>query len=111
MHLFIGDAALEVVELGQVYLTTTGCCYWILALLFIYRNTLQGLGKSFVPTFAGIMELVMRAGVALGLVSSLGFWGATLASPAAWIGSCVPLTIAFYYTVRKMKKQGKLAEN
>ena len=111
MHLFIGDAAPEVVELGQVYLTTTGCCYCILALLFIYRNTLQGLGKSFVPTFAGIMELVMRAGVALGLVSSLGFWGATLASPAAWIGSCVPLTIAFYYTVRKMKKQGQLAEN
>ncbi len=111
MHLFVGDATPEVVELGQVYLTTTGCCYWVLALLFIYRNTLQGLGKSFVPTFAGIMELVMRAIVALGFVSSLGFWGATLASPAAWVGSCVPLTIAFYYTVRKMRQAAEVAAN
>ena len=111
MHLFVGDGTPEVVELGQVYLTTTGCCYWVLALLFIYRNTLQGLGKSFVPTFAGIMELVMRAIVALGFVGSLGFWGATLASPAAWVGSCVPLTIAFYYTVRKMRQAAEDATN
>ena len=111
MHLFVGDSTPEVVELGQVYLTTTGCCYWVLALLFIYRNTLQGLGKSFVPTFAGIMELVMRAIVALGFVGSLGFWGATLASPAAWVGSCVPLTIAFYYTVRKMRQAAEDATN
>ena len=111
MHLFIGDGTPEVVELGQVYLTTTGCCYWVLALLFIYRNTLQGLGKSFVPTFAGIMELVMRAIVAWGFVGSLGFWGATLASPAAWVGSSVPLIIAFYYTVRKMKRAAEDAAN
>lgn len=107
MTLFVGEAEPRVIEYGQVYLTTTGVCYWILALLFIYRNTLQGLGKSFVPTFAGIMELVMRAAVAIGLVDILGFWGATMASPAAWIGSCVPLAVAYYYTLRKMKRDAR----
>lgn len=107
MQLFVGDAEPQVIEYGQIYLTTTGCAYWILALLFIYRNTLQALGKSFVPTFAGVMELVMRAFVAIGLVDSLGFWGATLASPAAWLGSCVPLSIAYYYTLRKMKQDAR----
>lgn len=107
MYLFVGPGETQVIEYGQTYLTTTGCCYWVLSLLFIYRNTLQGLGKSFVPTFAGIMELIMRAIVALGFVSTLGFWGATLASPAAWVGSCVPLSIAFYYTLRKMKREAR----
>ena len=26
-----------------------------------------------------------------------------MASPAAWIGSCVPLAIAYYYTLRRLK--------
>lgn len=105
MYLFVGPGEPQVIEYGQLYLTTTGCAYWVLSLLFIYRNTLQGLGQSVVPTIAGVMELIMRAAVALGLVDILGFWGATFASPAAWVGSCVPLTIAFYYTVRKMKQK------
>lgn len=102
MYLFVGEAEPLVIEYGQMYLTVTGCTYWVLALLFIYRNTLQGLGQSVVPTIAGIMELVMRAGIALCLVAPWGFWGAAWASPAAWIGSCVPLTIAFYYTRRRL---------
>ncbi|WP_407400154.1 MATE family efflux transporter [Anaerovibrio sp.] len=104
MELFVGAGEIEVIELGQVYLVTTSVCYIVLALLFIYRNTLQGLGQSFVPTFAGIMELVMRAIVGLCFVDTLGFWGATIASPAAWFGSCIPLAFAYYYTLRRMKK-------
>ncbi|MCR5176541.1 MAG: MATE family efflux transporter [Anaerovibrio sp.] len=103
MELFVGDSAPEVVELGQVYIVTTSACYFVLALLFIYRNTLQGLGQSFVPSFAGVMELVMRTVVALCFVDTLGFWGATIASPAAWFGSCIPLAIAYYYTLRRLK--------
>ena len=105
MELFVGAEEQEVIELGHVYLVTTSACYLVLALLFIYRNTLQGLGQSFVPTFAGIMELVMRAIVGLCFVDTLGFWGATIASPAAWFGSCIPLAIAYYYTLRRMKKK------
>ena len=104
MELFVGAEEIDVIELGQVYLVTTSACYIVLALLFIYRNTLQGLGQSFVPTFAGIMELVMRAIVGLYFVDTLGFWGATIASPAAWFGSCIPLAVAYYYTLRRMKK-------
>lgn len=104
MELFVGAEEIDVIELGQVYLVTTSACYIVLALLFIYRNTLQGLGQSFVPTFAGIMELVMRAIVGLCFVDTLGFWGATIASPAAWFGSCIPLAVAYYYTLRRMKK-------
>lgn len=107
MRLFVGDAEPRILEYGQLYLSLTGCCYVVLAWLFVYRNTLQGLGQSFVPTFAGIMELVMRAVVAIGFVDSLGFWGACWASPAAWLGACVPLAIAYYYTLHKLKNNAR----
>ena len=65
--------------------------YWVLSLLFIYRYTLQGLGKSVVPTVAGIMELIMRVFAAMVMAKFFGFAGVASASPLAWIGSAIPL--------------------
>lgn len=92
----------EVTSLAQTYLTINGAAYFILALLFIFRYTLQGLGQSLVPTVAGIMELVMRSLAAVILAGFYGFAGACMANPLAWLGSCVPLTIAFFLTMRRL---------
>ena len=100
MQLFVGEAEQEIIAYGQQYLSITGICYWILALLFIYRYTLQGLGQSLVPTLAGIMELIMRASAALFMVGWLGYAGVCWSSPLAWVGSCVPLALAYYWTDR-----------
>lgn len=105
MRLFVGDGQEQVVSYGHLYLIVNGSCYLILSLLFIYRFTLQGLGQSAVPTFAGIMELVMRAIAGLFLVGSFGYIGACLANPMAWIGSCVPLLIMFYITRKSLLKK------
>lgn len=105
LYLFVGPGQQQVIDYGQLYLVVNGVCYWILSLLFIYRYTLQGLGQSMVPTIAGIMELLMRAGAALFLVSCTGYLGACLANPLAWIGSCVPLAVAFYMTRRALRRQ------
>ena len=102
IELFVGTQAVEVVEYGRLFLIITGLSYWALALLFIFRFTLQGLGQSFVPTLAGIIELVMRIAAALILVKWLGFLGACLAAPMAWIGGLIPLAIAFFFSARKL---------
>ncbi|MDF2505712.1 MATE family efflux transporter [Clostridium sp.] len=104
IKLFVGDGQPEVVSLAQIYLNINGAMYFILALLFIYRYSLQGLGQSFAPTVAGIMELAMRTFAAMVLSKHLGFAGASLANPLAWIGSCIPLGIAYYVTVKKLYK-------
>ena len=104
IELFVGSEAQQVVEYGRLFLIITGLSYWALALLFIFRFTLQGLGKSFVPTLAGIVELVMRIAAAIFLVDWLGFLGACLAAPMAWIGGLLPLAIAFFMTARKLLK-------
>ncbi len=102
IELFVGVEAQQVVEYGRLFLIITGVSYWALALLFIFRFTLQGLGQSFVPTLAGIIELIMRIAAAIFLVDWLGYLGACLAAPMAWLGALLPLATSFFITARKL---------
>ncbi|MCI6464806.1 MAG: MATE family efflux transporter [Faecalicatena sp.] len=103
--LFVGSGETGVQGMAQTYLQINGAMYFVLALLFIFRFTLQGLGKGFMPTVAGVMELVMRTFAAIFLTSSIGFAGACWASPLAWIGACIPLAGAYFVTVHKLSKR------
>ncbi|SMG07647.1 MATE family efflux transporter [Paenibacillus aquistagni] len=102
VEIFVGPGHPEVIELAQTYLVINSVMYFVLAFLFIFRFTLQGLGQSFVPTFAGVMELVMRIFAAIILADYLGFAGVCLANPLAWLGACIPLTIAYVMSVKKL---------
>ena len=104
IRLFVGEGQEQIVEYGQLFLTVNGLAYWALALLFIFRFTLQGLGQALVPTFAGAVELVMRIVAAIVLVEYWGFLGACLAAPMAWLGAAIPLAIAFWITHKKLKR-------
>ena len=103
IKLFVGEGQQQIIQYGQLFLTVNGLAYWALALLFIFRFTLQGLGQALVPTFAGAVELVMRIVAAIVLVEYWGFLGACLAAPMAWLGAAIPLAVAFYITHKKMK--------
>ena len=107
---FLGGGEPVVEELSQVYMSMNATQYWILSLLFIYRYSLQGLGKSFVPTVAGVMELVMRFLAAILLVEPLGFCGVSMANPLAWIGSALPLWIAYTWFIRHAPAPGSFMD-
>lgn len=98
-----GDAV--AIGLSHKYLIVNGVCYSLLALLFVFRYSLQGLGYSFVPTVAGIAELVMRSICAIALTSVIGYLGTCIANPLAWIGSLTPLSIALIPILRRMPKE------
>lgn len=72
VQLFVSPSETRVFELAQTYFNINGSLYWILAVLFILRYTLQGLGQSKIPTIAGMMELLMRSFAAIVLT---GMWG------------------------------------
>ena len=106
LALFVGaDAAgaEEVIAYGETFLLVNGSTYVILALLLVYRNVLQGLGQSVIPTIAGAMELLMRAAAAIFLCTYLGFFGACLANPLAWIGAAVPVVLAYLWTEKTLR--------
>lgn len=107
VSLFISESETRVFELGQTYFNINGSLYWILAILFILRYTLQGLGQSKIPTIAGIMELVMRSFAAIILTGLFGYPGAAAASPLAWIGSVAVLLYSYIKAIRDLKRLEK----
>ena len=104
MRMFVGVGHESVVEYGRLYILANSSSYAILSLLFIYRYTLQGVGKTVIPTIAGMMELMMRVFAALVLTKAFGYIGLTTANPLAWFGSLVPLAITYYAFKRKYQR-------
>ena len=104
----------EAIKFGNAYLYCDMSLYFILGALIVYRNSVQGLGKSLFPFLAGIGELVARASVCLTLPSILNggkvtidaniqaLFGLALADPFAWICACIfLLTGAWLYIYSK----------
>jgi putative MATE family efflux protein len=101
-RLFVGDGQEAVVGMVRQYFLVNGALYALLAMVFLMRNTVQGLGLTAVPTISGIVELVMRSAAGLILVHQLGFLGVCLAAPLAWVGSLVPSGAAWLVQRRRL---------
>ncbi|MGM9902725.1 MATE efflux family protein [Enterococcus sp. 10A9_DIV0425] len=104
VSLFVNPAETQVFDLAQTYFNINGSLYWILAILFILRYTLQGLGQSKVPTIAGMMELLMRSFAAIILTGIWGYPGAAAASPLAWAGSVAVLLYSYLRSMKHLKQ-------
>lgn len=85
------------------YLKLSCLFYPALNMIFIYRNVLQGVGRSFMPLMAGVFELVARAIVAFVLPSLIGYAGVCLAGPLAWVAAAVPLGFAYFIIFHQME--------
>lgn len=101
--LFIGTREPEILDLAHTFLIIHGVLYVILALLFDYRYTLQGLGDARIPTIAGLMELAMRTFSAFVLVPRMGFFGASIEPPLSWLGALLPVIFAYYIASRRIR--------
>ncbi|GEO74569.1 Na+-driven multidrug efflux pump [Levilactobacillus namurensis DSM 19117] len=101
--LIIGTADEHVIQLSQTYFNIIGSTYLLLSVLFIIRNTLQGLGRRVLPTLAGVGELTMRVFAALFMVGAFGYAGAVSAEPLAWLGSCAILVPSWIRAVRQLR--------
>ena len=104
-QLFVDGANAETINAAHTYLKVIAVFYFALAVLFVFRNTLQGIGKTYVSMIAGVSELVGRVVAALILSKLFGFFGVCLASPLAWICADIPLLIIYY--IKVIKKQDR----
>ena len=100
--LFISSDQIEALNYSKQYLNTVAAFLPILGMLFIYRNSLQGIGDAFIPMMAGVAELVARVIVAFTLPAFIGYIGICLASPFAWIGATIPMAIKYRILIKRM---------
>ncbi len=102
--LFISGGEANVINLAQQYINVGSYFYFILSSLFIFRNSIQGLGYSSVAMFAGFFELIARAIMGFGFVNTLGYDAACIANPVAWIAADIFLVPAFFVILKKIEK-------
>ena len=101
IKLFVSNANSVVMEAAMQYLKIIAIFCWALALIFLFRSTIQGLGNGFIPMLTGFIELGARVIVAITLSKVWGFTGICLASPIAWLAGDVILIISY----RKIMKE------
>lgn len=102
-YLFIDPSETDVIQVTVTYFRTVFWAYPFLGSIFIYRNTLQGMGYGLVPMMGGVFELAARAGIVLLVAGKASFAKVCLTDPAAWISALIPLVPYYFYTMKKYK--------
>ena len=102
--IFVNSSETDVLAVSVEYFHTVFWCYPFLGSIFLYRNTLQGMGYGLVPMMGGIFELAARTIIVLLVAGHTSFRGVCLADPAAWIAALIPL-VPYYIYIRRKQKQ------
>lgn len=102
-YLFLDPSETEVIRLAVQYMRVNAVFYPVLGILFILRNSLQGMGYSLMPMMAGVSELVARSCVCFLLVPVFGYSAAIMASPVAWIFADILLVSVYIFDMRRLK--------
>lgn len=102
--IFIEGGNPKIIATAQAYLNISTMFYFFLGMIFIFRNTLQGMGKAVIPMTASVVELVMRSFAAVYLAREMGYIGICYASPIAWIGAAAVVIAGYYYTIRDLHR-------
>ena len=86
------------------YILAIAQCYSLVAVLFVMRNTLQGLGFTYANSIAGMGEFFGRLSIAFLLTPALGFDAVCYAGPAAWLLADIPLAVIYFAKAKKFRR-------
>lgn len=95
VRLFMTENNDAIMSAAKEYILATAQCYSMVAILFVLRNTLQGLGFTYSNMIAGAGEFFGRIAVAFVFTPLIGFKAVCYAAPAAWLLADIPLAIIY----------------
>ena len=108
---FIGDVSDEIINIAHQYLLISTFFYFFLGQMFIFRNSLQGMGASVIPLVACTSELVMRMFAAIYLSMKIGYVGIFYAGPIAWVSAAVIVAIGYFVSLKSIAIKALKTEN
>lgn len=107
VSLFMSEPNADIMAAAKSYILATAQCYSLVAVLFVLRNTLQGLGFTYSNTIAGAGELIGRISIAFIFTKLIGFNAVCYAAPAAWLIADIPLLFIYLSKQKKFKALAK----
>ena len=102
--LFMTDYNSQIVYAAKEYLFAISLCYSLVSVLFVLRNTLQGLGCTYANAVAGAGELIGRITVSYLFTPLFGFKAVCFAGPVAWLLADLPLIVLYWRKAKQMRK-------
>lgn len=98
----------EAIGLASEFLRIVGVTFWIISIMFVFRNAVQGMGYPFIPMCSGVLEMIMRISAIVILLPKIGFKATAVAEAAAWSGALLMNFIAYHIHINK--KTEKITE-
>lgn len=105
VRLFSGSVESDVIENGAMYLRMNAPFYMVLGLLLNLRNSLQGIGRKFIPLISSIIELIVKILFVINFIPKLNYFGVIICEPVIWCLMCAQLAFSYYQIQRKEIEQ------
>lgn len=106
--LFSSDVTDEIMDMSKQYLLWQGGFYIFLAIIFVYRDALQGIGRSALTMVGGMLEVAGRVVASLVFAKHFGFAGICASNPTAWVFVDIFLVIAYVVILHRILKKRRL---
>lgn len=97
----------EVIQIACRYQQVDTLFYYIVPVISVVRNSLQGLGDHITPIVSSGLELAGKLGFALILTPHWGYWAVIWSEPVVWIIMVIPLIISMFLRLHKPLKASR----
>ncbi len=103
------DAAnLFLIETATKYVRISVPCFYVLIILIVLRNVLQGMGRRILPIIVSATELIGKIIAIRLLVPRLGYFGVCITEPIIWAFDGILVLAAYAVIRRNYSKNNKL---
>ena len=102
--LFVDAGQVEIIAHTREFILASAMFYIPLVFVNVVRFCIQGMGFSVFAILAGVFEMAARTFAAIALIPHMGYHGACLSNPLAWIAADIFLIPAFIYCRNKLKR-------
>lgn len=91
--LITGSSDQVMIDAADRYLRIDTLLYVLVAVIFVQRHSMQGIGDTVTPLISSSIEMVGKIILAYTLVPALGYFGVILVEPIVWILMIIPLIL------------------
>ena len=102
ISLFIENEDKNIINIGQNYLLLSSYFYFFLLCIFIVKNAIQGMGKTFVPVLSSVIELIARIIIAIYLSEKIGYMGVFWSGPIAWLSGALVIVAGYFIIISRL---------